>query len=105
MPPKKKNIDNKKDDPADALTRIAIISGERCKPKKCNHECEKGCPVVMMGKVSAKLCFLYLSHTAIVNGILTTTTNIIPLSCALRLTRRARLRSFRSLCALVAVSA
>ena len=33
------------------LTRIAIVSTEKCKPKKCRQECKKGCPVVRMGKV------------------------------------------------------
>ncbi|KAF1744458.1 hypothetical protein MXB_3642 [Myxobolus squamalis] len=36
---------------ADKLTRIAIVSGERCRPKKCNLECKKNCPVVRQGKL------------------------------------------------------
>lgn len=36
---------------ADKLTRIAIVSGERCKPKRCAQECKKSCPVVRMGKI------------------------------------------------------
>lgn len=35
----------------DALTRIAIVSTDRCKPKKCRQECKKSCPVVRMGKL------------------------------------------------------
>lgn len=31
-------------------TRLAIINHEKCKPKKCNHECRKGCPVNKQGK-------------------------------------------------------
>ncbi|CAI7810682.1 unnamed protein product [Closterium sp. NIES-54] len=36
---------------ADRLTRIAIVSGDRCKPKKCRQECKKSCPVVKTGKL------------------------------------------------------
>jgi len=36
---------------ADKLTRIAIVSSDKCKPKKCRQECKKGCPVVRMGKL------------------------------------------------------
>lgn len=32
-------------------TRIAIVSTDRCKPKKCRQECRKGCPVVKTGKL------------------------------------------------------
>lgn len=35
----------------DSLTRIAIVSNDRCKPKKCRQECKKSCPVVRMGKL------------------------------------------------------
>ena len=31
--------------------RIAIVSEERCKPKRCKQECLKSCPVVRMGKI------------------------------------------------------
>lgn len=31
------------------LTRIAIVSSDKCKPKKCRQECKKSCPVVKMG--------------------------------------------------------
>ncbi|XP_052796245.1 ATP-binding cassette sub-family E member 1-like [Mya arenaria] len=35
----------------DKLTRIAIVSSDKCKPKKCRQECKKFCPVVRMGKL------------------------------------------------------
>ncbi|VVA94433.1 unnamed protein product [Arabis nemorensis] len=35
---------------ADRLTRIAIVSEDRCKPKKCRQECKKSCPVVKTGR-------------------------------------------------------
>ena len=41
----------KGDKEQDALTRIAIVSNDRCKPKKCRQECKKSCPVVRMGKM------------------------------------------------------
>ncbi|RLV94316.1 Translation initiation factor RLI1 [Spathaspora sp. JA1] len=31
--------------------RIAIVSTDRCKPKKCKQECRKSCPVVKTGKL------------------------------------------------------
>ncbi|XP_078323720.1 ATP-binding cassette sub-family E member 1 [Crassostrea virginica] len=37
--------------PADKLTRIAIVSNDKCKPKRCRQECKKSCPVVRMGKL------------------------------------------------------
>ncbi len=33
------------------LTRIAIVSDDKCKPKKCRQECRKSCPVVKTGKL------------------------------------------------------
>ncbi|KAI9633618.1 P-loop containing nucleoside triphosphate hydrolase protein [Dioszegia hungarica] len=36
---------------SDKLTRIAIVSNDRCKPKKCKQECKRSCPVVKMGKL------------------------------------------------------
>ena len=36
---------------AEELTRIAIVSEDKCKPKKCKQECKKTCPVVRMGKL------------------------------------------------------
>lgn len=41
----------KNDKEQDTLTRIAIVSNDRCKPKKCRQECKKSCPVVRMGKL------------------------------------------------------
>lgn len=35
----------------DKLTRIAIVSSDKCKPKRCRQECKKCCPVVRMGKL------------------------------------------------------
>lgn len=50
MPPKKKG--NKAPvEEGDSLTRIAIVSAEKCKPKKCRQECKKSCPSVKMGKL------------------------------------------------------
>lgn len=40
-----------KDEPVDeSKLRIAIVNSDRCKPKKCKHECKKFCPVVRTGK-------------------------------------------------------
>eukprot|EP00565_Helicotheca_tamesis_P008517 CAMPEP_0185726114 /NCGR_PEP_ID=MMETSP1171-20130828/2186_1 /TAXON_ID=374046 /ORGANISM="Helicotheca tamensis, Strain CCMP826" /LENGTH=657 /DNA_ID=CAMNT_0028394395 /DNA_START=137 /DNA_END=2110 /DNA_ORIENTATION=- len=52
MPPKKKGGRASSEDKGgdDHLTRIAIVSGERCKPKKCRQECKKSCPIVKLGK-------------------------------------------------------
>ncbi|KAJ8119245.1 hypothetical protein ONZ43_g3767 [Nemania bipapillata] len=36
---------------ASKLTRIAIVSDDKCKPKKCRQECKKSCPVVRTGKL------------------------------------------------------
>lgn len=36
---------------SDKLTRIAIVSSDKCKPKKCKQECKKTCPVNRMGKL------------------------------------------------------
>jgi len=41
----------KNKDKGDKLTRIAIVSGDKCKPKKCRQECKRACPVVKMGKL------------------------------------------------------
>lgn len=38
-------------DDSGRLTRIAIISADKCKPKKCQQECKKTCPVNRMGKL------------------------------------------------------
>ncbi|XP_014670835.1 PREDICTED: ATP-binding cassette sub-family E member 1-like [Priapulus caudatus] len=36
---------------SDKLTRIAIVSADKCKPKRCRQECKRSCPVVRMGKL------------------------------------------------------
>lgn len=41
----------KKNAPASKGTRIAIVSTDKCKPKKCRQECRKSCPVVKTGKL------------------------------------------------------
>lgn len=46
MPPKSKN-----DEAKENLTRIAVVNNDRCKPKKCNLECKKACPVNAQGKL------------------------------------------------------
>lgn len=64
MPPKKKGGGVKDVDEADTMTRIAIISSSKCKPKKCHQECKKSCPVVKLGKLcievgpKSKLAFI-----------------------------------------------
>lgn len=47
MPPKKKD----KATGEQTLTRIAIVSEDKCKPKKCRQECKRSCPVVKIGKL------------------------------------------------------
>ena len=51
MPPKKKGGKNSGSDVDEAMTRIAIVSAEKCRPKKCRQECKKSCPVVRLGKL------------------------------------------------------
>lgn len=36
---------------SDKNTRIAIVSEDKCKPKKCRQECKRSCPVVKTGKL------------------------------------------------------
>jgi ATP-binding cassette subfamily E protein 1 len=55
----------KKEEPVDEQRlRIAIVSEDRCKPKKCMQECRKSCPVVRTGKLcievgkDSKLAFI-----------------------------------------------
>lgn len=50
--------------PADKLTRIAIVSNDKCKPKRCRQECKKSCPVVRMGK------FTFLEIMISKNGLI-----------------------------------
>lgn len=52
MAPKKKNTKKDKDE---TPTRIAVVSSERCKPKKCKQECKKYCPVVKVGKLCVEV--------------------------------------------------
>ena len=50
-------MSRKKGEDNDRLPRIAIIRPDRCKPKKCQHECKRYCPVVRQGsKTAGKLC-------------------------------------------------
>jgi len=49
---------------AEKKLRIAIVSSDRCKPKRCRQECKKSCPVVRTGKLcvevtqDSKLCWI-----------------------------------------------
>lgn len=42
---------NKAAEETDKQTRIAIVSTDKCKPKRCRQECKRSCPVVRMGKL------------------------------------------------------
>lgn len=46
---------NDKEEEEKATTRIAIVDDAKCKPKKCNQECKKYCPVVRMGKLCVEV--------------------------------------------------
>ncbi|KAF3606817.1 hypothetical protein DY000_02045942 [Brassica cretica] len=53
---------------ANRLTRIAIVSEDRCKPKKCRQECKKSCPVVKTGIILSQfyhswLALIYIHKT------------------------------------------
>lgn len=37
------------------LDRIAIVNQDRCKPKRCNQECKRLCPVVKSGKLCVEV--------------------------------------------------
>lgn len=37
------------------LDRIAIVNQDRCKPKRCNQECKRLCPVVRSGKLCVEV--------------------------------------------------
>ena len=37
------------------MHRIAIINKDKCKPKKCHHECKKVCPVNKIGKICVEI--------------------------------------------------
>lgn len=65
MPPKKKSGKTSSNGSEEEhLTRIAIVNASKCKPKKCNQECKKSCPVVRLGKLcieagpKSKLAFI-----------------------------------------------
>ena len=47
------NVDKNKTQ--EELTRIAIINKDRCKPKKCNQECKRNCPVNRIGKLCVQV--------------------------------------------------
>ncbi|KAF9617370.1 hypothetical protein IFM89_036291 [Coptis chinensis] len=51
----------------DKLSRIAIVNPDRCKPKKCNQQCMRNCPVVRTGKqcieVTPKSTVAYISES------------------------------------------
>jgi ATP-binding cassette subfamily E protein 1 len=47
MPPKKARHD---DEEEHKMTRIAVVTADRCRPLKCGVECKKCCPVVRQGK-------------------------------------------------------
>eukprot|EP01083_Nonionella_stella_P281418 957516_1 len=55
---------NKRKGGDEAQTRIAVVSADKCKPKKCKLECKKNCPVNRQGKAcievksSSKLAFI-----------------------------------------------
>jgi ATP-binding cassette subfamily E protein 1 len=63
MPPKNKKK-SQDEDAEDTKERIAIVSTQKCKPKKCRQECKRQCPVVRMGKLcievdpTSKVAFL-----------------------------------------------
>uniref|UniRef100_A0A2K6L6N6 ABC transporter domain-containing protein n=1 Tax=Rhinopithecus bieti TaxID=61621 RepID=A0A2K6L6N6_RHIBE len=40
---------------AHKLMRIVIVNHDKCKPKKCQQECKKSCPVVQMGKLCTEV--------------------------------------------------
>jgi ATP-binding cassette subfamily E protein 1 len=44
-----------KEEEDDKKLRIAIVSSDRCKPKKCRQECKKSCPVVRTGKLCVEV--------------------------------------------------
>jgi len=68
MPPKKGGGGGKKkkeeEETEEEKLRIAIVSKDKCKPKKCRQECRRQCPVVRLGKLcievtpSSKIAFI-----------------------------------------------
>ncbi|KAJ6928207.1 ABC transporter E family member 2 [Populus alba x Populus x berolinensis] len=81
---------------SDRLTRIAIVTSDRCKPKKCRQECKKSCPVVKNGKLcievtpASKIAFIS-EELCIGCGI------CVKASSYPSLSENARLKQFRSL--------
>lgn len=55
MPPKRDKKNAAKGGESDIPARVAVINDDRCKPKKCNQECKKSCPVVRMGKLCVEV--------------------------------------------------
>lgn len=55
MPPKKKGGRSSDKGEEEHMTRIAIVNAEKCRPKKCNQECKKSCPVVKLGKLCVEV--------------------------------------------------
>lgn len=57
----------KKNETSSKGQRIAIVSSDKCKPKKCRQECRKSCPVVKTGKlcieVTPALKIAFISET------------------------------------------
>jgi ATP-binding cassette subfamily E protein 1 len=51
MSDRKKRGKKKGGEGESSTTRIAIVSSDKCKPKKCRQECKRNCPVVRMGKL------------------------------------------------------
>jgi hypothetical protein len=49
-------------------TRLAIVSADKCKPKKCRQECKKSCPVVRTGALRPACLFLFLFFCSVVEG-------------------------------------
>ncbi len=41
----------------EALTRIAIVNSDRCKPKKCNQECKRSWFVIHNSFLFLRFCF------------------------------------------------
>jgi ATP-binding cassette subfamily E protein 1 len=54
MPPKRDKKGRGNDGKVENA-RIAVVSTDKCKPKKCRQECKKSCPVVRMGKLCVEV--------------------------------------------------
>ncbi|KAI9362398.1 Fer4-like domain in RNase L inhibitor, RLI-domain-containing protein [Pilaira anomala] len=55
---------------SDKLTRIAIVSADKCKPKKCRQECKRSCPVNRMGNFVLKSSLLPRLPSSLKNFVL-----------------------------------